>query len=215
MSAIEAVERALRGLIGKHDLPGHIVISGTGRAGTTFLVELFTTLGMDTGFSDTASSDSYFPKANAGLERSLLDPDAPQIVKNPYFCDQVDAAVAAGIPISHVIIPVRRFEEAAASRIHVQQRTTGHQDGPAVAGGLWGTVTASEQLPILRQKFSSLVEALVRNDIPMTFLAFPRLTGDADYLFDKLSPLLPRVSKKEFVTAFRARARPEVVHNFR
>jgi hypothetical protein len=28
----------------------HILISGTGRAGTTFLVQLFTALGFDTGF---------------------------------------------------------------------------------------------------------------------------------------------------------------------
>lgn len=30
----------------------HIIISGTGRAGATFLVQLFTALGIDTGFTD-------------------------------------------------------------------------------------------------------------------------------------------------------------------
>ena len=59
----------------------HIIISGTGRVGTTFLVQLFTALGLDTGFSDLASD--VFANCHAGMEWDIRHPDAPYIIKKP------------------------------------------------------------------------------------------------------------------------------------
>jgi hypothetical protein len=42
-----------------------------------------------------------------------------------------------------------------------------------------------------RWLFYHLVQRFIKADIPIIFLAFPRLTYDADYLFDKLRPVLP------------------------
>jgi hypothetical protein len=51
----------------------HTVISGTGRAGTTFLVELFTNLKIDTGFSKDELKTFKFSNCNAGLERKMMN----------------------------------------------------------------------------------------------------------------------------------------------
>jgi hypothetical protein len=44
----------------------HIIISGTDRSGTTFLVQLLTALGLDTGFTDLTSP--VFANCDAGME---------------------------------------------------------------------------------------------------------------------------------------------------
>src|SRR6185437_14260486 len=36
------------------------------------------------------------------------------------------------------------------------------------------------------------IEQLVQAEVPIIFLAFPRLVQDADYLFEKLRPILPK-----------------------
>ncbi|MEW6629954.1 MAG: hypothetical protein AB1440_03710 [Pseudomonadota bacterium] len=190
---------------------GHIFISGTGRAGTTYLIQLFAELGFDTG---TWSDADYFPQARAGLERQIFGAQIPKVVKTPFLCDHVDEAVSAGIQIGHVIIPVRKIADAAASRIYVQLETTGSKDGKTVSGGLWGTERAAHQEDVLSRKLANLVEALVRHDIPITLISFPRSATDAAYLFDKLSPLMPTISKSAFFEAFNKTARPELIHDF-
>ena len=79
--------------------PGRLYISGTGRAGTTFLMQLFTELGLDTGFKRVSDNKSYFPTARAGLEQDLFDRKGPRIVKSPFLCDHVDDVLAAGFKI--------------------------------------------------------------------------------------------------------------------
>jgi hypothetical protein len=190
---------------------GHIFISGTGRAGTTYLIQLFSELGFDTGkWSDA----DYFPLARAGLERQIFDTNIPKVAKTPYLCDHVDEALAAGIKIGHVIIPIRKISDAAASRIQVQLETTGLTDGKTVTGGLWDTESAAHQADVLSRKLANLIESLVRHDIPMTLISFPRSAIDADYLFNKLSPIMPTISRYTFLEAFRKTARPKMIHDF-
>lgn len=199
---------------------GKIYISGTGRAGTTLLVQILTEMGCDTGFaglslSEASANSIYFPSARAGFERDIFDKNGPQIVKCPFLCDQVDEVLASGIRIGHVIIPVREFASASKSRKLVQLETTGEVDGPSVAGGLWDTNRADDQEVILRSKLANLVEACVRNHIPMTFLSFPRFARDPDYLLDNLRFLLPLVTRAEFRRAFYNVTRMALIHEFR
>lgn len=189
------------------------MISGTGRAGTTFLVTLLTHLGLDTGFG---IEDTAVPAiARAGLERDIRAADAPHIVKSPYFCDFADEILALPIRIEHAIIPVRLFDAAAASRAHVQKLATGAADGEtSVCGGLWDTDQEHKQVGVLRLKFTKLIEALVRHDIPMTFLWYPRLVRDPDYLFAKLKFLLDPIDRTAFRAVFDGIVRPEWTHQF-
>ena len=207
-------------------LNGRVFISGTGRAGTTFLIQVLSDLGLDTGFGRSgvfggrgrpapeAPSEQYFETARAGLERDIFLADNPLIVKSPYLCDHVDDLLAAGIKIGHLVIPVRDIRQAAESRRHVQNETTGQIDGVGVAGGLWDTDHALRQEEILALKFARLIEAGARNDIPMTFLAYPRFARDADYAFDTLRFLFPFTSRAAFRTQFAARVKPDWVHDF-
>ena len=60
----------------------HVIIAGTGRAGTSFLIQLLTRLKLNTGFYDIQLDK----KCNAGLEYQIEEiKHWPYIVKNPRF----------------------------------------------------------------------------------------------------------------------------------
>lgn len=192
----------------------HVIVTGTGRAGTTFLIQLFTHLGLDTGFDSAALTLS--PLARAGLEiapRALAAPGAPYIVKSPYFCDALEGLLKSFVQIEHAIVPVRQFEAAAASRVHVQDASLSPDGRPAV-GGLWDADSAEEQAAVLRFKFTTLVEVLVRHDVPTTFLYYPRHLRDPDYLYGKLGFLLGHIDPDSFRAVFHAIVRPDWIHQF-
>lgn len=192
---------------------GRVYVSGTGRAGTTFLIQILTNLGLDTGFHNSRDV-GYYPTARAGMEWDIYDRCGPTIIKSPFLCDHVDDLLAAGFKFRHVIVPIRDIASAAASRRLVQFQTTGRTDGDPVAGGLWGTKVGDDQENVLARKFAALIEALVRNELPMTFVNFPRITKDEHYLFEKLGPVFPEVKSKQFHEAFQAVARPELINQF-
>ena len=48
-----------------------LVITGTGRAGTTFLVQLLTELGLDTGYAPGGGSEDYYEHCSAGMEQGM------------------------------------------------------------------------------------------------------------------------------------------------
>ncbi len=192
----------------------HVIISGTGRAGTSFLIHLLTELGLDTGFQPNSIE---LPAAErAGLEMDIRSPGASYIVKSPWLCDYIKEVVANPlIRIDHAILPVRDFAAAAASRAYVQCQISGSPDGELrVPGGLWHTDRASEQEYILRFQFTKLIEALSRCDIPITFLWYPRLARDADYLYRKVTFLLDGRDFTSFSAVFERLRRPEYVHKF-
>jgi hypothetical protein len=190
----------------------HLIITGTGRAGTTLLVQLMTTLGMNTGFEDTSSG--VFAHCQAGMERDLRDPDCPYVVKDPRLCYRLDAILRDGIAaIDHAIVPVRDLYSAAESRRAVSAKA-GVRGADAVAGGLWLTSAPDEQEAVLAAQFYRLMDTLTRYDVPTTLLQFPRFVSDPDYLFRKLSPVLPDIGAVRFRTAFNQVVRPDLVHDF-
>src|SRR5580658_7081176 len=186
-----------------------VIISGTGRCGTTFLVHLLTELGLDTGISARNWGKKYYERCHAGLEHNLLDPETPYIVKNPALCDTLPALLATGrFVIDHAYIPIRDLESAAASRVSV-----GGSDG-SVSGGLWGTADPARQADILANMFYRLVHTLVTHDIPHTFILFPRMIHDPAYVRGKLDYLMRGVRDEAFVTAFLKVADVSLVHCF-
>jgi hypothetical protein len=191
----------------------HTIISGTGRAGTTFLVQLLTEMGLDTGFKDITSG--VHANCNAGMEWDINDPKAPYIIKSPWLCDNLDAVLSAGgITIDHAIVPVRELNAAAESRADVSARTDPDDYPQGVPGGLWHTDEPEQQGQVLTQELYKLMHALARHDIPLTLLYFPRIVNDRDYLFRKLQPIFQGFSAERFVLAFAKTARPDLVHTF-
>jgi hypothetical protein len=188
--------------------PHKIVITGTGRAGTTFLVRLLTALGQPTGYTEENWRRDYFDFSSAGLERDPLDPDAPYIVKNPELSATLPDLLARGeLVVDHALVPVRDLEQAALSRVHV-----GGQAGE-IPGGLIGTSVPQQQATVLAERFHRLVHTLVEHDVPHTFLAFPRFVQDVDYAYAKLAPIFS-LERSRFDAAFRRLADPTKVHQY-
>jgi hypothetical protein len=188
----------------------HIVISGTGRAGTTFLVQLLTELGLETGFPKGQVIDT---KSRGGLELDIRDPQAPYVIKSPWLCDYLDEVLQGGeILVDHAFIPVRDLYEAAQSRRHAA--STAPSNPASVPGGLWHTDKPEEQERILTEQLYKLIYALAKHDVPVSLLLFPRLVNDPEYLFKKIRFLLGDVEYDTFKEVFQTLSRPEFVHNF-
>jgi|ERR1035437_395812 hypothetical protein len=187
----------------------HLIISGTGRAGTTFLVQLLTELGLDTGFPNATSG--IHESCNAGMEWNIKQPNAPYVVKNPALCKDLEEVLEAGnTVIDCAIIPIRDLYASAESRRTVQRKLNKKD----ALGGLILTKNPSEQENVLALQLHSLVHTLAKHDVPMIWLYFPRHVQDPEYLYSKIKSLLPGQTLETFMRAFRAVSRPELVHKF-
>lgn len=207
----------------------HIVITGTGRAGTTFLMELLTHLGLDTGFDEAQLKRYKDPIGRAGLEYNigLLD-NCPYIVKHPSFCDYADEIIARDdIVIEHIFIPIRDLYAAAESRRLVAKNNIQEASfldkikfllgkSKAFTGGLLKTnsLRSNSQEAVLLKMIYKLMLAVSNSSIDITLINYPRSTQDAAYLFDKLQPVFKELDFTEFVKVFNKTVQPELVHSF-
>ena len=204
-----------------------MLIAGTGRAGTSFLVRYLSALGLETEIERSGQS-RWDETANAGLETvPLLAPgaDLPYVIKTPWIAEFADHILKQdSVAIDALIIPVRDLTEAAASRIILERRAI-HESAPWMAeldsthetwgstpGGLVFSLNPLDQARILAIDFHRLIQRFVDADIPIVFLAFPRLIYDGDYLFSRLRPHLPAtVTAEQASAAHRALADPAKV----
>jgi uncharacterized coiled-coil protein SlyX len=190
----------------------HIIISGTGRTGTTFLVQLLTELGLDTGFPNAHARINR--NANAGMELDIRQPNAPYIVKSPHLCDYLDEVLGMGdIVVDYAIVPVRDLYSAAQSRRDVSNAALSLTSG-SVPGGLWHTEEPENQEMILTAQLYKLVYTLAKYDVPLVMPLFPRLVNDPEYLYQKIRFALGDIGYDSFFKAFQIISRPELVHNF-
>jgi hypothetical protein len=195
----------------------HVIISGTGRAGTTVIVTLLTKLGLDTGFKPDEIEHEIFPNCNAGLELDIRKPDAPYIIKSPWICEYIEELIHhKEIVIDYAIIPVRDMREAALSRIIVNLETTEEKypNLPVIYGGLWGTKNPDEQEDVLYKNLFRLLLHLSSANIPLIFIHYPKLTKDPSYLFEKLRPILQKRNYRTFLKAYQETIDPNLVHNY-
>ena len=207
---VVSIRRKMRGTPSSH-----IVITGTGRAGTTFLVQLLTNLGLDTGF--TRQNMALFENARAGLEHNLRDKNAPYIVKDPWFCDYAeDVLKRDDIQIEHVFVPMRDLHAAAESRRYVVKSIPSKTSlrPSQIPGGLWHTDNEDEQESILLQQIYKLALALSSTSIPVTLLHYPKIIKDRSYLYEKLKPILGELDNRQFSSVFEETIRTDWVHSF-
>jgi hypothetical protein len=183
----------------------HLLVAGTGRAGTSAVVRNLHGIGLETHLSRKRDAE-WDEAAQAGLEDSLIPlvPDAPYVVKCPGSYQFVDQVLSdPTIQIDGAIIPIRRLTEAASSRAIIQLQSI-HEAAPWMTdmvdtwdhwgftpGGTVFSVNPIDQARLLAVGFHHLLLRLVQADVPIAIIAFPRFAQDADYLSRKLSPLLP------------------------
>lgn len=187
----------------------HLLIGGTGRAGTSFLVRYLTELGLDSTLSNRRPGAFWDEDANAGLEEVAVANRAtwPYVVKTPalhQFLDQILADDA--IRIDAVVVPLRPLRDVAASRVILELRKINaanpwlegndppRTDWSYTPGGCFMSLDPTDQARLMAVGFYNLVERLVDADIPVVLLTFPRLAEDPGYLFAKLAPYMPGVS---------------------
>ena len=154
-----------------------IIITSTGRSGTTFLIILYTLLGFRTGFDPTKISSYMLGKCNSGMERSYRE--QYEVLKNPDFFGMMDTLIQSN-QIQYVVVPIRDYAKSAQSRVNL-----GHD-----CGGLLRANNYQEQLAYYHQITSKYLQDMVKYDIPTIFLDFERMTTDVDYLYTRLSPTL-------------------------
>lgn len=203
---------------------GHILIGGTGRAGTTLLVQWFTVMGFDTGFTVEEALHRVDPISHGGLEHSLgrtLDVGAPlpYVAKSPWFGPKIGDYMDRGqLRVRAAILPLRSLVEAAESRRQVSRRAAeaGH-DPVKHPGGILGGArpqAAKKQEQQLARRFYDLVYTLVCHDVPTYFLRFPDFARAQQDPYLALEPLLLRhgVTHHEATEAFARVVRPELIH---
>ncbi len=185
---------------------GKVVITGTGRAGTTLLVQILTDLGLDTGFAPDHRVDD---RVHAGLEFKIESPNAPRIVKDPNLSRRLGGLLDAGaVEVEHVIVPIRELDIAAASRI----RNTKYGSNLHTFGGLFGTARATRQREALSLLFYELFWTIARHELPHTLLEFPRFADDWEYAYRQLSFLDPSIPPERWKEAVTGRADPSLIH---
>ena len=183
------------------------IITGTGRAGTSFLIGLLSLLHLPTGFTPAQVNATLFgSQAHAGLEVELprlvnnsIECSTRRIYKQPKMFGNTYWLKANNI--GFIIIPFRDSEDAAASR-QEQMR-----NNPKRGGFTGGAHSVSEQRAIndhTTATFFWKVSKLLQTRIIL--LSYPEHALSGPYAFAKLKPFLDEfnVTEAEFLTSHAA-----------
>jgi hypothetical protein len=201
----------------------HLIIAGTGRSGTSFLVRYLTELGLDTTLARNGEEGAGWSlEANAGLETLGLGTttgNLPYVIKSPWVGEYVDKILAEKrFKIDAFIVPVRNLVEAATSRAVLELRAA-HQGHPWMAehldrswetfaytpGGIIYSLNPLDQARLLAIQFHQMVFRVSEAEIPIVFPVFPRIIKDWEYLHRCLGPVLPRNITSEIARSAHAR----------
>ena len=141
-----------------------ILITGTGRCGTTFLIKLFSFLEFDTGFTSDNYKNYIFENCNAGMERDYTE--NYYILKNPEFLRNIDKIIQdTSVDIKLVIIPIRDYNKSALSRFS-------HK---FAEGGLWNARYPREQIAFYNKLMADYILYMTKYEIPTLFLDFEKI----------------------------------------
>jgi hypothetical protein len=198
----------------------HLLIAGTGRAGTSFLVRFLHELRFDTHISRRADKAFWDENAKAGYEDHVLwkSDELPYVVKFPWLFQAIDSVLAEpSVHIDGVIIPVRNLRDAAASRIVLELRNRyAHAPQLLEEPGVWdhwaaapgGVIYSLDPLDVeraLARGLHHLIERLATAEVPIHMLAFPRMIDDPGHLLRGLRGVLPARCTDDQILAAHAR----------
>jgi hypothetical protein len=156
-----------------------ILITGTGRCGTTFLIKLFSFLEFDTGYNRNNYKQSIFSNCNSGMEKQYND--NYYILKNPTFINDIEKILKdPSITIKNIIIPLRDLNASAQSRAY-------HNNS---CGGLWNATDKLSQIAFYKNILTNYMFIATKYDVNTIFIDFDKMINDKTYLFTKLKPIL-------------------------
>jgi len=156
-----------------------ILITGTGRCGTTFLIKLFSFLDFNTGYDRNNYNLSIYSNCNSGMERDYKD--NYNILKSPGFMKDIEnIANDTSIIIKNVIIPIRDLKISAKSRVNHGKE----------AGGLWNAKDELSQIDFYKNILTNYIVISTKYDINTIFIDFDKMINDKIYLFNKLKFIL-------------------------
>ena len=156
-----------------------ILITGTGRCGTTFLIKIFSWLEFDTGYTKNNYETTIFKNCNSGMERKYNEKF--YILKNPKFMINIRHILQdTNVIVKKVIIPLREYELSAESRVK-------HKNN---AGGLLCSNDKKSQILFYRQIISNYIYFMTKHNIDTIFIDFDKMINDKEYLFNKLKVIL-------------------------
>lgn len=188
--------------IGSVPVKHHAVIAGTGRAGTSFLVDVLRDSGVPTaGLSISAEHE----RARAGLERALTVECDSYLVKDPWLHEYANELDLSLIEIDALIVPVRSLAAAAMSRVRLERaslldgnpRSADWSSFGLTPGGLVYSLSVSDQERVLAVGQARLIHWAVSNEVPLFLLSYPRLVRDPEYLVDSLWSWLQQFTDRE------------------
>lgn len=205
---------------------GHILIGGTGRAGTTLLVQYFTALGFDTGFTLERALSRVDDISRSGLEHPYAKVKASgrrlaYVAKSPNYGQNLHDDLGSGaLVVKHCIIPVRELSAAAESRRHVTRQAiaAGKSAEDKQRGGIVGGPGADKrQERLLAVQFHRLVHTMLTFDVPIHFLKFPEFAKGQQDLYAALGPIMAEhgVTREESDAALEKVLRPDFINEFK
>lgn len=181
------------------------LVTGTGRCGTSCLMQLLTRLGCNTGFKDaghgyynhhSAGQEIIVAPTASGTDRSAYDDI--RVIKDPRLCWTLRGILDHDLfPVEHVIIPIREVGTASQSRMAKSLTMLGNGDKPDVRK------PAQQQTRFMYESLGHLFETLAMNEIPYTTIQYPRMITDWRYAYRRLrqTPLLDSVTESDFESA--------------
>lgn len=191
----------------------HLLITGTGRTGTTFLVKLLTMLDFYTGFSKEQVTAGK--SLTAGLEHQGIGGNLPYVIKNPKLMWLLPELLRKNkVVIDHILLPMRDINAAAESRRENVRKSSAQVAPQDVVGGLEGVSNPAEQEIFFLRQYYDFMEFVSQYHIPITLLQYPRLVLDGEYLYEKLYPILSAIPKNHFLKVFRMLSDPSLVHSY-
>lgn len=159
--------------------PDKILITSTGRSGTTFVTLIYIFLDQSVNYTKEtyAIELAYFFVTNCGLEGDYNCEST--VVKNPNFLYKI-AEIKKHVNIKHIVFPWRDFKQSAISRAIISQRTPN--------GGLWNAIDVDSQIDFYKKSYKKFLLDTTRYRIPVIYLDFENFTQDPYYLYKKLKP---------------------------
>jgi len=190
----------------------HIIISGTGRCGTTFLMMIYSYLNQGTNFpTDPDRLKRFIDKhSGSGLELLNVEVTKERVVKAPAYLiglkSKIDSNPWLKDRIKYVIIPIRDYEKCAESRVNLGDHPLGGIDFNRV--NLSSEITDMIGKKALqdwnhKDMLATYLKTMVEYDLDTIFLDFDRMVSSPKYLWDKInSSFINDITYDQFLVAW-------------